>query len=241
PHIDKECPLNEEVQQGKRSTMVNLGAPLLSTEVKTLTAEVEMKVEKLEGCKTIFANDGTPLYTPFYYSPKEIKHFSSNSGFSDDEKSKRTEVKTSKIIPEWKSNITKQSSFKNHMRKLFTGLIAQETNGELRFEEVSKIAMDKILRDHWRKSFGNEYDDIEEFKDPDVCRESKENEILGTVLNKLHDEWFKGTDEDDDDLERIIDYLEPTLYDGFIDLNDEEYKEKKCILLGIPYIKPPLI
>ncbi|GJS94335.1 hypothetical protein Tco_0801303 [Tanacetum coccineum] len=41
----------------------------------------------------------------------------------------------------------------------------------------------------------------EEFEDPDGCGESKENKIVGTVLNKLHDEWFKGTDEDDDDLE----------------------------------------
>ncbi|GJT73471.1 hypothetical protein Tco_1032757 [Tanacetum coccineum] len=88
---------------------------------------------------------------------------------------------------------------------------------------------------------GNEYDDNEEFEDPDGCGESKENEILGTVLNNLHDEWFKGTDEDDDNLEGIIDYLEPTLYDGFVDSDDEEYKERKCRLLGMPYIKPPLI
>ncbi|GKD78601.1 RNA-directed DNA polymerase, eukaryota, reverse transcriptase zinc-binding domain protein [Tanacetum coccineum] len=72
-------------------------------------------------------------------------------------------------------------------------------------------------------------------------RECKENKILKTINNKLHDEWFKGTDEDDDDLEGIIDYLEPTLYDGFIDSDDEEYKEKKCTLLGTPYIKPPPI
>ncbi|GJZ97466.1 hypothetical protein Tco_0669919 [Tanacetum coccineum] len=78
-------------------------------------------------------------------------------------------------------------------------------------------------------------------KDRGLERESKENGILGTVLNKLHDEWFKGTDKDDDDLEGIIDYLEPTLYDGFIDSDDEEYKERKSRLLRMPYIKPPLI
>ncbi|GKC95448.1 zinc knuckle CX2CX4HX4C containing protein [Tanacetum coccineum] len=81
----------------------------------------------------------------------------------------------------------------------------------------------------------------EDFKDPDGCGESKENKILGTIINKLHDEWFKGTHEDDDDLEGISDYLEPTLYDGFIDSDDEEYKERKCRLLGMPYIKPPPI
>ncbi|GJW92257.1 hypothetical protein Tco_0169810, partial [Tanacetum coccineum] len=92
PHLENECPLNEEVKQ-----------------VKTLAAEVETKVAQLEECKTIFANDGTPLYTPFYYSPEEIEYFSSNSGFSDDKKSETTEVKTSKAIPEWKSNLPEQT------------------------------------------------------------------------------------------------------------------------------------
>ncbi|GJW73325.1 hypothetical protein Tco_0132695 [Tanacetum coccineum] len=110
-----------------------------------------------------------------------------------------------------------------------------------RFGEVSETARDKILRDHWRKRFRKKYDNSEEFKDPNGCVEIKENEILGTVLNILHDEWFKGTEEDDDDLEGIIDYLKLTLYDGFVDSDDEEYKEKKCRLLGIPYIKPPPI
>ncbi|GJZ15154.1 hypothetical protein Tco_0550831 [Tanacetum coccineum] len=100
---------------------------------------------------------------------------------------------------------------------------------------------DKILRDLWRKRFGNEYDDNEDFKDPDGCGESKENEILGTIINKLHDEWFKETHEDDDNLEGSIYYLKQTLYDGFIDSDDEEYKERNCRLLGMPYIKPPLI
>ncbi|GJT78453.1 RNA-directed DNA polymerase, eukaryota, reverse transcriptase zinc-binding domain protein [Tanacetum coccineum] len=80
-----------------------------------------------------------------------------------------------------------------------------------------------------------------DFEDPDGRGEIKENEILGTIINKLRDEWFKGTHEDDDDLEGIIDYLEPTLYAGFIDSDDEEYKEMKCRFLGIPYIKPPPI
>ncbi|GJW34577.1 hypothetical protein Tco_0054609 [Tanacetum coccineum] len=81
----------------------------LESQVKTLTVEVEMKVAKLEGCKTIFANDGTPLYTPFYYSPEELDYFSANSGFSDDEKSESTKLKISKVIPELKSNLPEQT------------------------------------------------------------------------------------------------------------------------------------
>nr|GEW51307.1 hypothetical protein [Tanacetum cinerariifolium] len=91
-------------------------------------------------------------------------------------------------------------------------LIMTKSSKNSNLREVSEKAKDKNLRDHWRKRFDNEYDDSEEFKDPDGCRETKENEILGTELNKLHNEWFKGTYEVDEDLEGIIDDLEPTLY-----------------------------
>ncbi|GJZ94750.1 hypothetical protein Tco_0666953 [Tanacetum coccineum] len=51
-----------------------------------------------------------------------------------------------------------------------------------------------------------------------------------------------GTSDDEEDIEGIIDYLEPTSYDGFIDLDEEEYNKKRCRLLGMPYIAPlPLI
>ncbi|GKD59187.1 hypothetical protein Tco_1296696 [Tanacetum coccineum] len=63
------------------------------------------------------------------------------------------------------------------------------------------------------------------------------NKGLGPFMENM----TEGMDEDDDDLEWIIDYLEPTLYDGFIDSDDEDYKERKCKLLGMPYIKPPPI
>ncbi|GJZ27048.1 protein kinase-like domain, concanavalin A-like lectin/glucanase domain protein [Tanacetum coccineum] len=79
------------------------------SQVKTLVAEVETKVAQLEECKKIFANYGMPLYTPFYYSLEEIEYFYSNSGFSDDEKYETTKVKTSKAIPEWKSNLPEQT------------------------------------------------------------------------------------------------------------------------------------
>ncbi|GKD98650.1 ribonuclease H-like domain-containing protein [Tanacetum coccineum] len=60
----------------------------LETKVKTLANEVEKRANngKFEECKTICAEDGSPLYTPFYYSPQEIEYFSANSRFSDNEK-----------------------------------------------------------------------------------------------------------------------------------------------------------
>ncbi|GJZ81409.1 hypothetical protein Tco_0646403 [Tanacetum coccineum] len=97
----------------------------------------------------------------------------------------------------------------------------------IRFGGVSKTARNQILQDHWKKQFENEYDNSDEFEDPDGCGECRENEIFETIINKMHNEWFKGTDEDDEDLEGMVNYLEPTLYDEFIDSNDEEYKERK--------------
>ncbi|GKC98615.1 hypothetical protein Tco_1168890, partial [Tanacetum coccineum] len=341
----------------------------LDSRVKTLAAEVETKVEKLKECKTIFANDGTSLYTPFYYSPEELEYFYANSGFSDDEKSGSTKLKTSNVISELKSNLPEQMI--NHYAEPYVPPIpfpnrlkqhAEEALVHKSLESLKKISINRPLLkeirqtdnypkymkdlvankqltkeddevsmnprcstllqnqlppkendpgsfilpcciermpvilgrpflaiahakvDVFRKAISpevgnekkegvqeiwascspfeekcnggslghneikcyweskhdgkrievnlslndwNEYDDNEEFKDPNGCEESKENKILGTVLNNLHDEWFKGTDEDDDDLEGIINYLKPTLYDGFIDSDDEEYKERK--------------
>ncbi|GKA10069.1 hypothetical protein Tco_0689502 [Tanacetum coccineum] len=48
--------------------------------------------------------------------------------------------------------------------------------------------------------------------------------------------------DDEDDIEGIIDYLEPTSYDGFVHLDEDEYNKRRCRLLGMPYIEPlPII
>nr|GFA84346.1 hypothetical protein [Tanacetum cinerariifolium] len=60
----------------------------LETKVKTLANKVEGRVNngKFEECKTICTEDGSLLYTPFYYSPEENEYFSTNFGFLDNEK-----------------------------------------------------------------------------------------------------------------------------------------------------------
>ncbi|GJX53311.1 reverse transcriptase domain-containing protein [Tanacetum coccineum] len=77
--------------------------------------------------------------------------------------------------------------------------------------------------------------------DPKKCGETKERAIIKTMVNKLPKEWFSEVSRDKDDLEGLIDYLEPILYDGFIDHNDEAYKQRRNKLLGIPYTEPPPI
>ncbi|GJU76212.1 reverse transcriptase domain-containing protein [Tanacetum coccineum] len=78
-------------------------------------------------------------------------------------------------------------------------------------------------------------------EDPEKCGETKTRAIIGEMVNKLPKEWFSGVSKDKDDLEGINDYLEPTLYDGFIDLDDKAYKLRRNKLLGMPYTEHPPI
>ncbi|GKC41615.1 hypothetical protein Tco_1059337, partial [Tanacetum coccineum] len=113
---------------------------------------------------------------------------------------------------------------------------------KIKYGEVDETMKKKILTEHWRKQFGVDYDDINDFYDPDQCGEGRNNEIQERVVNNLHDEWFKGTSNDEDDIKGIIDYLKPTSYDGFVDLDEEEYNKRQCRLLEMLYIAPlPLI
>ncbi|GJZ45571.1 zinc knuckle CX2CX4HX4C containing protein, partial [Tanacetum coccineum] len=100
-HLNKDCPLNEEVKQAEefkygdfgRTTPFNWSNEsqnyhdkiIQGLESRVTTLAKEDVTKKDENCKAIFTNDGTPLYTPFYYSPEEIKYFSANSGFSEDD------------------------------------------------------------------------------------------------------------------------------------------------------------
>nr|GEW34214.1 hypothetical protein [Tanacetum cinerariifolium] len=90
---------------------------------------------------------------------------------------------------------------------------------------------ERILKDYWRKRFRDERDDLEEnLEDPEECGVDKANAILEVIHDKLNDDWFNNTSEDEDDLEGILDYLKPGSYDGFIDLDDEAYNKKRFSL-----------
>ncbi|GJU32439.1 hypothetical protein Tco_1176028 [Tanacetum coccineum] len=75
----------------------------------------------------------------------------------------------------------------------------------------------------------------EDCKDLKVFGEEKMELILDVVLDKLDDDWFTGTTNDEDDLDETVDYLELKSHDDFIDANDEAYKERMCKLLGMTY------
>ncbi|GJR17006.1 reverse transcriptase domain-containing protein [Tanacetum coccineum] len=87
--------------------------------------------------------------------------------------------------------------------------------------------------------FEGEEDNLEKYlEDPEEYEEDKANTMLGVIHDKLYNDWFNNTSEDEDDLEGILDYLKPRSYDGFVDLDDEAYNKRRCKLLGMTYEEP---
>ncbi|GJW27505.1 hypothetical protein Tco_0044380, partial [Tanacetum coccineum] len=113
---------------------------------------------------------------------------------------------------------------------------------KIRDGKIGKSTRDRILKYHWKEKFGEEDNDTDEgSEDPKKCGEEKIDAILDTIFDKLDDSWFSGETQDKDDLDEITDYLEPTSYDKFINSKDEDYKERLCNFLRMPYRKPPPI
>ncbi|GJS96294.1 hypothetical protein Tco_0803262 [Tanacetum coccineum] len=92
----KEFYQNREINQEAHDKIIQG----LEIKVKTLTNKVEGRTNggKFKECKSICTEDGLPLYTPFYYSPKEIEYFSANSGFSDNEKQETDKSKMKEAL-----------------------------------------------------------------------------------------------------------------------------------------------
>ncbi|GJU48725.1 hypothetical protein Tco_1218280 [Tanacetum coccineum] len=80
---------------------------------------------------------------------------------------------------------------------------------KIKYGEVDETRKKKILTEHWRKRFRVDYVDSNDFYDPDQCEDSRNNEIRERIIHNLHEEWFKGTSDDENDIEGIIDYLKP--------------------------------
>nr|GEX80541.1 hypothetical protein [Tanacetum cinerariifolium] len=92
------------------------------------------------------------------------------------------------------------------------------------------MAHTKITRERFR----DEEDDLEEnLEDLEECKEDKENTLLGVIHDKLNNDWFNNTSEDEDDLEGILDYLKPRSYDGSIDLDHEAYNKIRNGIRGL--------
>ncbi|GJS06072.1 zinc knuckle CX2CX4HX4C containing protein [Tanacetum coccineum] len=107
------------------------------------------------------------------------------------------------------------------------------------YGKVCKMTEERILKDHLKERFEGEEDDLEKYlEELEECGEDKANTMLWVIHDKLNNDWFNNTSEDKDDLERILDYLKPRSYDGFINLDDEAYNKRMCRLLGMTYEEP---
>ncbi|GKE47616.1 hypothetical protein Tco_1478874, partial [Tanacetum coccineum] len=88
-----------------------------------------------------------------------------------------------------------------------------------RYGMVNDVTKERILQKIWNNTLEEQTQEktsTEEQEDPKECWETKTRAIIREMVNKLPEESFSGVSEDKDDLEGIIDYLEPTLYDGSI-------------------------
>ncbi|GJS80909.1 serine--tRNA ligase-like protein [Tanacetum coccineum] len=120
--------------------------------------------------------------------------------------------------------------------------------------KVCKMTKERILNDYWRQELDENLEGMidmnvdlaqemnpnteEDCEDLENFEEENMELILDTVLDKLDGGWFSETVKDEDDLDGIADYLELKSDDGFIDIDDEAYKERMCKMFGMTYKKP---
>ncbi|GKD24792.1 zinc knuckle CX2CX4HX4C containing protein [Tanacetum coccineum] len=136
----------------------------------------------------------------------------------------------------------------NRLLSINPDIFSYEIEVQESYEEIvyrtteEKQSRPKERRVHWCKAILDEEDDLEEnLEDPEECEEDKANAIMWAIHDKLKDDWFNNTSKDEVNLERILDYLEPRSYNGFINLDNETYNKRRCKLLGMTYKKPTSI
>ncbi|GJY96913.1 hypothetical protein Tco_0513823 [Tanacetum coccineum] len=153
----------------------------------------------------------------------------SDSGEEDDEKIQDETC----LVAQAPNEVCSESSYFSDENSSIDDLALDNEYDKLCNMSLKIITKNKRLKGSWEGRFGEEDDDTDEgWEDPKKYGEEKMDAILDTVFDKLDDSWFSGTIQDEDDLNGITDYLEPTLYDGFIDSEDEAYKERCCNLLA---------
>ncbi|GKA20805.1 hypothetical protein Tco_0700794 [Tanacetum coccineum] len=216
PHLDKEYPLNEDTKSVKEeASLKNLG-----TQIEQLTKEVHVKAatevptSSIGKCKAVY--DDVPITNASSNETNKIHGVSFTKMMIFRLKSESCEFnRLLAIDPDiFTCDIDIQESYKEIVYRCCV-----ITLGEPGIEKTKNET----------ERFGEEDDDTDEgWEDPEKCREEKIDAILDTVLDKLDDSCFSGTIEDEDNLDGITDYVEPTSYDGFIDSEDEAYKERCC-------------
>lgn len=115
---------------------------------------------------------------------------------------------------------------------------------KIRYGKVDSLTKERIWKECLKGENNEESLDSpdEETKSYTVSmNEDKELQILDLIEDKLNDDWYKGTESDDDDIDGMVEYLDLQGYDEFTDMDNEAYEQRRCKLLGILYKKPPPI
>ncbi|GJR78788.1 hypothetical protein Tco_0149573 [Tanacetum coccineum] len=121
-YLDKECPLNEEVMWKpssgeKRPSLTKIINKYIEEASKRQAKQDEWlkkfyqrraNNKKFKERKTIYSENGLPIYTPFYYSPEEIEYFSANSGFSDNEEQETDDSGMAEVVAALKATLKKK-------------------------------------------------------------------------------------------------------------------------------------
>ncbi|GJY09952.1 hypothetical protein Tco_0378137 [Tanacetum coccineum] len=262
PHLDKEYPLNEDTksvkehleESARRSSEIEEWIKMIqeSTEINTQNQEASLKnlgtqIEQLT--KEVHVKAATEVPTSSIGKCKAVYDDVPITNASSNETNKIHGVSFTKMmIFRLKSESFEFNRLLAIDPDIFTcDIDIQESYKEIVYRccaitlgepgiEKTKNETDMILKAHWKERFGEEDDDTDEgWEDPKKYREEKIDAILDTVLDKLDDSCFSGTIEDEDNLDGITDYVEPTSYDGFIDSEDEAYKERCSNNKGVEF------
>ncbi|GJU48931.1 reverse transcriptase domain-containing protein [Tanacetum coccineum] len=89
--------------------------------------------------------------------------------------------------------------------------VCEETNLVLNWEKCHFMVNEGIVLGHKISKAGIEVDKAK----------------VDVIASLPYPTNVKGTSDDEDDIEGIIDYLKPTSYDGFVDLDEEEYNKRR--------------
>ena len=103
----------------------------------------------------------------------------------------------------------------------------------IRYGRVDSLTKGKIWKDYMKdvSTSRREESNEEEREYTANWNGDRDQKIRDLMEDKLDDNWYKGTEFDDDDLKGIVDYLDLQGYDRFVDIDDEAYEQRRCKLL----------
>ncbi|GJZ97005.1 hypothetical protein Tco_0669339 [Tanacetum coccineum] len=240
PHLDKDCPLNEEVKlveevrygEFGRTTPFN-GNNGDDDESKNVTSISDEDLKQTSPKQT--TTHYIEPYVPPITSPKRLEQHAEEALLHKTMES----LKIIKSNRPFLKEIQQSDEYPKYMKDLVTNKPLTMENEDARMNRRCPALLFNQLPPKEK--------DLGSFILPCSIGRLDFNNALADLeasINIMPFSMYKrlGTSDDEDDIEGIIDYLKPTSYDGFIDLDEEEYNKRRCRILGMLYTEPlPII